>query len=104
MSLDRVIKSLVILGLSRIDAEVYVYTAKKGSQKLIDLKQSLNYSKLQITKSLKTLVTTGLMNKDGNLFSAIPFEEALELLIEQERHNALSIQKTEELTSWEKKD
>ena len=45
MSLERVIKALVSLGLSRIDAEVYVYIAKKGSRKLIDLDMALNYSK-----------------------------------------------------------
>ena len=104
MSLVRIIKALVSLGLSRVDAEVYVYTAKKGSQKIIDLKQALNYSKLQIAKSLKTLVTTGLMKKDGNSFYAVPFEEALDLLIKLEKKSTNHIQesKNELLSKREK--
>ena len=106
MSLERVMKALIGLGLSRVDAEVYIYTAKKGSQKMSDLKQSLNYSKIQINQSLKTLTIFGLVEKDGLVFSAIPFEDALELLINRKKKETNNFQKSEKefLVNWKKED
>ena len=104
MSLERVIKALVSLGLSRIDAEVYVYIAKKGSRKLIDLDMALNYSKPQISASLNTLTKRSLVNKDDTTFSALSFEEALELLIEQNKEQTQSMKNSKKnlLASWKK--
>jgi len=102
MSLERVIKALVCLGLSRLDAEVYVYLAKKGPQTVVDLASALNCSKHQIYASLKTLTIKGLVIKDGTTFSALPFEEALELLIElnKEQAEARIESKKELLVNW----
>ena len=102
LSLERVIKALIGLGLSRVDAEVYVYLAKKGSQKVVDLAKSLNYNKQKIYASLKNLKTRGLVSRDRTIFSALPFEEALELLIElnMEQAEAMSESKKELLVSW----
>jgi predicted transcriptional regulator len=104
MSLERVIKALIGLGLSRLDAEVYVYTAKKGPQTVMDLHRALNRSSYQINNSLKTLIAKKLVNKEGTIFSAIPFEEALEMLIEREKEKAKSIEeiKKELIVSWKK--
>lgn len=106
MSLERVIKALIGLGLSRSDAEVYVYLAKKGPQEVMDLAKALNYVNKKINASLKNLQTKGLLSKEGTIFSAIPFEEALDLLIkkEKERAEALHESKEELLASWETKD
>ena len=43
-----------------------------------------------------------LVKKDGSVFSALPFEEALELLINQEKEQAKSIEKSKKqlLVSW----
>ena len=68
MSLERVINSLVNLGISRSDAEVYVILGKKGPQKVADLIRSLNYSKNQINSSLKNLTNKELVKKDGTVF------------------------------------
>ena len=94
MSLERVIKALVSLGLSRVDAEVYVYTAKKGPQSVMDLDNALNYSKNQIYASLRTLIELGLINKEGSTYSAIPFEEALESLIKNQREEERLLKET----------
>jgi sugar-specific transcriptional regulator TrmB len=91
MSLERIIKALIGLGLSRSDAEVYFYTAKKGPQTVMDLHNSLNYSRHQVSNSLKTLIAKKLVNKEGTIFSALPFEEALEMLIEREKEKAKQI-------------
>jgi sugar-specific transcriptional regulator TrmB len=103
MSLERVIKALISLGLSRLEAEVYVYTTKKGQQTVEDLNKSLNYSKNQINTTLKNLTIKRLVTKSDTVFSGLPFEEALELLIEKKKEQAKSIEdnKKELLVSWE---
>ena len=106
MSLERVIKALIGLGLSRVDAEVYVYLAKKGPQKPVDLTKALSYNKTKIYTSLKNLGTKGLVSSDRTIFSALPFEEALDLLIKMKKERAQAIQESREelLTAWETKD
>ena len=85
MSLERVIKALIGLGLSRSDAEVYVYLAKKGPQKVVHLSKALIYNKQKINTSLRNLQTKGLVTTANTTFHALPFKEALELLIETEK-------------------
>jgi len=101
-----VIKALIDLGLSRSDAEVYVYIAKKGPQQTVDLAKALNYSKQKINASLKNLQTKGLVSKDHTIFSALPFEEALDLLIEMEKEQTQVLHESKEelLATWETKD
>lgn len=52
MSLERVIKALVDLGLSRIEAEVYVHLAKRGPKEMVNLADALNFRKLELHRSL----------------------------------------------------
>ena len=94
MNLERIIETLTTLGLSRVDAEVYVCIAKNGPKSVKDLDQSLNYSKNQIFKSLKKLTAITLVNNEEPLFSALPFEEALELLIAKQREQEKSLKET----------
>jgi len=71
-----------------LGAEFYVYIAKNGPQTAIDLNRALNYSKTQISRGLTNLTGKALVAQDGTTFSALPFEEALELLIEREKEHA----------------
>ena len=102
MSLELILKALIRLGLSRLEAEVYVYIAKMGSQTVKDLDGALNYSKNQIYKSLRMLTAKALVTKEGIKFSAIPFEDALDLLIEREKKqtNHIKESKKELLVNW----
>lgn len=106
MSLELIIKALVRLGLSRLEAEVYVYIANNGPQKAVTLAKVLNFNNSKIYASLRNLQTKGLVTKDRAIFSALPFEEALELLIEMEKEQAQAMQESKEelLTTWETKD
>jgi sugar-specific transcriptional regulator TrmB len=106
MSLERVITALSGLGLSRIDAEVYVYLAKKGPNKVVALARATNINKQKIYSSLKTLQTKGLVSKDRTTFSALPFEEALDLLIKIEKEQAQAMYESKEklLATWKTKD
>jgi len=102
LNLERIIETLTTLGLSRVDAEVYVCIAKNGPKSVKDLDQSLNYSKNQISKSLKMLTAITLVNNEEPLFSALPFEEALELLIanQREKEKALNGTKKRLVDKW----
>jgi len=101
-----VIKALVSLGLTRLEAEVYVYIGKKGPQTVMDLDKALNYNKQKIYTSLKNLQTKGLVTKDRTIFSTLPFEEALDLLIKMEKQQAQAMHESKEelLATWETKD
>ena len=101
MSLERIIEALIDLGLTRSDAEVYVYLAKKGPQKGVNLAKALNYHKQKIYSSLNNLRTKALVTKDSTRFSAIPFEEALDLLIKKEKEQAQTIHKNKSIGSKE---
>jgi sugar-specific transcriptional regulator TrmB len=106
MSLERVIKALVRLGLSRLDAEVYVYIASIGPQKALTLVDVLGSNKLTIYVSLRNLQTKKLVTKNHTIFSALPFEEALDLLIQKEKEQtqALHESKEELVTTLETED
>ena len=106
MSLERVIKALIGLGLSRSDAEVYVYLAKKGPQTVVDLARALNITKHKIYSRLENLQIKGLVTEDRTLFSALPFEEALDLLIKTKKEQAQALQESKEelLAKWKTKD
>ena len=107
MSLERVIRSLVSLGLSRVDAEVYVHLAKRGPLEIMSLATALRFSKKKLIDSLRHLQSKGIVTRSlqGNrLFSAKPFEKTIELLIEIKTEQAQIMQESKEelLSSWQK--
>jgi sugar-specific transcriptional regulator TrmB len=106
MSLERVMDALVNLGLTRMDAEIYVYLAKKGAMKEITLDSALTYTKKQIYNSLRRLTTKELASKNGKLYSTIPFEEALDMLIKlkEEEAKTMNQRKKELLVNWKTED
>lgn len=80
MSLERILRLLQDLGLSKDEAAVYVYLAKKGPQTIKTLEESLKKNKNEIMKTLKGLeekqITTR-KSKRSTFFLAIPFEKLL---------------------------
>lgn len=89
-----------------MDAEIYVYVAKKGAMKISGLNNSLSYSKEQISSSLKSLKCKALVREEKKMFFALPFEEALILLIEEKKEQAQDFnnKKEELLVTWNRKD
>ena len=104
MSLERVIKALVSLGLSRSEAEMYVYIANKGPQKALDIANALNCNKSTVYDNMKKLQKKGLVTKEVSSFTALPFEETLELLIARERNKTNNFQESKKqlLANWKK--
>ena len=106
MSLSRVLKALEEFGISKSDANLYIYLAKKGSKKGSELLEALRISKQQLYPSLRSLESRGLVMASTNLpaeFSALPFEKVLDCLIHLKKKKAKEIQnkKVELLTLWE---
>lgn len=94
LSLERIIQALVSLGLTTVDAQVYVCLASKGPNKVTKLTEILNFNKTKIYSSLKKLQTKGIVTKDSATYSALPFEDALERLIKTKKKNAKGLQET----------
>jgi sugar-specific transcriptional regulator TrmB len=105
LSLERVLKTLEAFGLSRTDSEVYLYLAKKGPKKGREVANALRISKQQLYPSLKNLKNKGVIIASFDrpaLFSALAFEEVLELLITIRVDQAKAIRETKKelLESW----
>jgi sugar-specific transcriptional regulator TrmB len=103
--LERVFKALVSVGLSETDARVYVYLALKGPDKAGSIVGNLKMGKQQIYRSLKHLQDKGIVfadSKNQGVFSALLFEEALELLIETEKEKTEILKETKRtlLKDW----
>jgi sugar-specific transcriptional regulator TrmB len=105
-SQEKVLKTLVDLGLARIDAKVYVFLAKKGPKKARDIDGFLRISKQQLYPSLRSLQSKGLVNatlEHPARFSAVPFEKALDLFAKAKMEEAKIItqSKNKILTDWQ---
>ena len=98
MSLERVINALVYLGLSRMEAEVYVYLTKENPKGIGNLEKSLKYANKELRFCLKNLQDVGIVTAKMEkqiVFSALPFEEALDLLIKMKKKQTQVMQKKE---------
>ncbi len=92
-------------GLSRADAEVYVYLAKQGPKKGGALANDLQVAKQQLYPILKNLKNKGVVTvslERPALFSAVAFEKVIELLIaiKIEQAKAFEEIKKELMDSW----
>jgi HTH-type transcriptional regulator, sugar sensing transcriptional regulator len=95
MSLQRVIKSLIGLGLSQTDANVYIYLAVYGPLKAEKIGDALKLKERLLYQSLEKLKSKGLVSsflKQSVLISALPFDKTLELLVEQQLRAADTIE------------
>lgn len=102
MSLERIFKALVSLGLSETDARVYIFLALKGPKKPRKIVDNLKISKQQIVRSLSNLQDKGIIipDSDGQRgFSALPFDKALKLLIKTEKEQTRMMQEAL-LSTW----
>jgi len=84
LSFELVVETLVGFGFKPIDAQVYIFLAKKGPQRGKDLVNSLKITKQQLYPSLKNLQEIGIVNSTPErpaVFSAISIEKVLDALI-----------------------
>ena len=55
MSRERIIKALEGLGLTQVDAQIYVFLAKEGSHTVREITGELNLQENKVYRSLKDL-------------------------------------------------
>ena len=105
MSLERVIKVIMDLGLSETDAQVYVFLALNGPHEAKQIIKKMNLYKRKLYRSLKNLKDKDVVKSTFDypaVFYAISFEEILDLLskIKKEQAQVLQETKDELLTTW----
>jgi sugar-specific transcriptional regulator TrmB len=95
LSLERIIKALIGLGLSQTDAEVYVHLATAGPATARSIINNLTINKRQIYRSLKALQQKGIASGNEEYpaeFYAVSFEKALDLLLDVKKEQAKSLE------------
>lgn len=105
MSKERIVKALKGLGLSYIDAQVYVFLAKDGPHSEREIGEILELQERQVHRSLKSLQSVEIVKTVGEnplQYSAVPFEEVIDLFIEVKKEQAKTMQESREelLSSW----
>jgi sugar-specific transcriptional regulator TrmB len=100
-----VLKTLVGLGLTRLDSQIYIFLAKKGPQRGNEISKGLKVQKQQLYRSLKSLQSKGIV--DASLehparFSAVTFDKVVDIFVKAKMAEANQIQENKEeiLASW----
>jgi sugar-specific transcriptional regulator TrmB len=106
LSLERIIRTLEGFGFEQVEAEVYVYLAKKGPLKANKIASALKLSRQKLYPVLKNLQNKGIVAINAqyqSLFFAVEFEKALEMLVKTDLEKARIIKKTKKelLSSWQ---
>jgi sugar-specific transcriptional regulator TrmB len=101
MSQRRILETIVGLGFSEKDAEVYVFLAKKGSRKARDIMITLKMNKAQLYRSLRNLQSRGLVDSTLECparFSAVSFDKVLDLFIKAKKDDARNVEENRDST------
>lgn len=105
MNHARINKALTDLGLSQTDANVYIYLATNGPQKAEKIVETLKLKEQLLYQSIAKLKDKGIVSsafEQSALFSALPFDKALELLLKAHLKEAQTLEqdKNEILSKW----
>ena len=100
------LKTIIDIGFSQADAQVYLFLSRKGPQKGRAISKALNMNKQQLYPCLKNLQSKGIVNATIEYpakFSAVPFEKVLDLFIKAKMEEAQRIQQSREriLSDWQ---
>jgi sugar-specific transcriptional regulator TrmB len=106
LSQEKVLKTLVNLGLTQWDAKVYIFLAKRGPIKATDAAKALKISKQRIYPIIKSLQSKGIVNSTLERparFSAAPFEKVLDSFLKAKIEQVQRIRqnKDELLSDWQ---
>lgn len=105
LSKEWMIMTLLSLGYTETDAQVYVYLVTEGPQKSKDIRDSLKISRSKLYRTLKKLQGNSVVNASPEhpiRFSAVPFKEVLDIFIKNkiEQKEALRKSKEQLLSTW----
>jgi len=91
LSQEKVLEALEGLGLEKLDAQVYVFLGRRGPQKAKEIVKALKISRQYVYEILKILKKKGLVSatlEHPARFSAMPFEQALDLFVKVKMEEA----------------
>jgi sugar-specific transcriptional regulator TrmB len=105
LSQEKTLKTLESIGLTQIDAQIYLLLSKKGSQKAVDIARSLGTAKQTVYFSIKALQKSGIVTSTVERparFNAVPFDSVLDLFIRTKMEEAERIKrdKDEIIGDW----
>jgi sugar-specific transcriptional regulator TrmB len=103
---NKVQAELVKFGLTPNEAKVYIYLAKYGHRRAVEIAKSIHIPRTETYHLLSSLQNKGLVTATFQhpiKFSAVPFDKALNILIDIERERLRTFEKKEKdlLTLWE---
>jgi sugar-specific transcriptional regulator TrmB len=106
VSLEQMLDALMNLGLSKADAQVYLFLAPKIPQKASDMANALKMKTQQLYPCLRKLQEKGIVkctNDRPKLFSAVPIESVLDLLVRANLEEAqkMELNRQEILSFWQ---
>lgn len=106
MSQEKILKTLVSIGLTQWDAKVYVLLAKRGPIKARDAAEALTISKQRLYPIIRSLQRKGIVNSTLERparFSAEPFEKVLDLFVKAKMAEAHHVQQNKDaiLSDWQ---
>ena len=98
MSKEGLLKALTGIGLSQVDAEVYIFLAN-GPQKGKNIAEALKLYKQQLYRSLRNLQGKGLVSvtcEHPTQFSAVSLERVIDMFVKVKTEEARALQETKE--------
>ena len=103
MSYEKILNVLTSFGLSREDVRVYLNLAVNGPQTIQVIQGYLQRDSTQVLMSIRKLEESGLVNAIKGEFIAIPFEDALKIVVDANLSKALNmeINKDKILKQWQ---
>jgi len=98
-------KFLRDFGLTKKEAEVYIFLAKRGALRSGEIVRGLKTHKGEVYRVLKSLQTKGLVESTIEFptrFTAVPFETALDSFIKVKKEEVISVEKARQelLKDW----
>jgi sugar-specific transcriptional regulator TrmB len=101
MSRERVVNALSGLGLTRNEIEVYIFLAKQGPHEAHSITDALSVNEKDLIKSLINLKNKGMVRIISEItpthFFAIPFEKAVDLLVDANLKQAQFAQRSKKV-------
>jgi sugar-specific transcriptional regulator TrmB len=106
VSQEKILKTLVSLGLTQWDAKVYILLAKRGPIKARDAAKALKISKQRLYPIIKSLQSKGIVNSTLERparFSVVPFEKVLDSFLKAKIEQTQRIQQNKDglLSDWQ---
>jgi sugar-specific transcriptional regulator TrmB len=102
---ERIRKVLRDFGATEKEAEVYIFLAKHGALRSMEISRGIKAHKAEVYRILKSLQTKGLVESTIEFptrFTAVPFETALDSFIKIKREEVTSVEnaRQELLNDW----